>query len=180
MLIVKKLPCITIVACALLILATYLVLPPATAMARQGASSTPQSASTAQTAHYVIHVPTDWSVEKNDSAAIYMHPQQRCAITISLAPHQGVPMRELGIAFYENLHGTKAKADDDGMTFSLRTESSINAITRLTYQDTNFMLVTATGSCENLQKILQSIALPYSGPRPYPLLHYYAQSPPKH
>ncbi len=126
---------------------------------------------------YTVSIPKDWNIIDNDSSTIYTHPKELCAITISMAPHQDVSMRDLGITFYETFNGTKAKGDDGGMTFSMKHEK-LSVILRLTIQGSDYMLVTAQGNCPNFQEILHTIKPMGNGARAYPLLQYYTPKPP--
>ncbi len=126
---------------------------------------------------YTIAVPKDWDITTNASSSIYTHPKELCAITVSMAPHQDVSMRELGITFYETFNGTKAKGDDDGMTFSMKHEK-LQVILRLTIQASDYMLVSAQGTCPNFQEILRTITPKNHGARAYPLLNYYTPKTP--
>ncbi len=86
-----------------------------------------------------------------------------CAINVMVVPHLGVPFRELGIAFYQNLKGKNVKGDDDGMSFELTTENAIPGVSRLSEQGEYFTAVTAIGQCKSYDTLFTSLRIRKEG-----------------
>ncbi len=130
-------------------------------------------------ATFSIALPNTWQIQQENINTLFVQAQEKCAISISVAPHQGSIFREMGIAFYQRLKGASPKDDAGGLTFTMQSHEKLHGIARLTYQGENFVLVTAYGTCKEMQNILSSLTMHEQATqeaetaqsiRPYPLL----------
>ncbi len=119
---------------------------------------------------YSIDVPATWRVHEDGVSVSLMQKNEQCGVDIVLAPHQNVPFRELCIFFYERLRGKGAKGDDNGFSFMSQNEYAIPSSVRLTLQGERFLVVTASGSCPELQQVAKSLRMKADGARPWPVL----------
>ncbi len=110
-------------------------------------------------ATFSMDVPAHWTVHEEGGAISFKHPELLCTIDVLIVPHQDVPFRELGIAFYQNLKGTKAKDEGHGMSFQLRNAHNIPSHVFLSTQGPYFCGVTSIGNCIAYESALASITI---------------------
>ncbi len=119
---------------------------------------------------YSIDVPKTWYMRDDGKAISFFRNDEQCAIDIIVAPHQNVAFRELCIFFYERLRGKKAKGDDEGFSFISQNDYNIPSSVRLTFQGDNFVVVTASGSCPELQDVAKTLTMKTQSARPWPIV----------
>ncbi len=109
--------------------------------------------------NFSIDIPHQWTVYKEESLVVLSHPQRLCALSAMVVPHQNVPFREMVISFYQNLQGKNGRDVDGGMTFDLKHNTDMPAVTRLVHVGPYFSAVTVMGHCEKYKSTVYSLRI---------------------
>lgn len=125
---------------------------------------------------FTVDVPDNWIVRQENLVSTFVDPQHRCGLSIATEDLQGGSLREIALMLIHNMQGSALETKDEGFEFSFTTPTgAVNNKVRVTQQGDDFFIVTVSGICADMEKILPTIKPQAAGPRVYP--QYQAATP---